>query len=227
MKDPGFETICAHLGEDRALYEGAVSPPIFQTSLFVSPDAETFVNRGKPESGVYDYTRIANPTTDILQAKLAALERTESARCFGSGMAAVTASIQHCVQAGDHIVAVDTIYGPTRAFLTGYVNRFGVETTFVPGAEVCQFEEALRPNTRLIYVESPSSLVFNLQDLRSVARLGRERGITTAVDNSWSSPYFQNPIELGIDLVVHSATCLLYTSPSPRDLSTSRMPSSA
>ncbi len=205
-RPPGFETICAHLGEDPARYEGAVVPPIFQNSLFTSPDSQTWANRSAQGSGVYDYTRVANPTTDILQTKLAALERTEAARCFGSGNAAVTAAILHSVRAGDHLVAVDTIYGPTRAFLTSYVNQLGVETTFVPGTETEQFAEAIRPNTRLIYLESPSSLVFNLQDLRAVAALARERGITTVVDNSWASPYFQNPVELGIDLVVHSAT---------------------
>ncbi len=206
MKEPGFETICAHLGEDPSRQSGAVSPPIFQSSLFTSPDAETFVERGKQDSPVYDYTRVANPTTDVLQTKLAALERTEAARCFGSGNAAVTAAILHFVRAGDHLVAVDTIYGPTRSFLSSYVNRFGVETTFVPGDDPQQFANALQPNTRLIYLESPSSLVFNLQDLRAVSVLARERGIATVIDNSWASPYFQNPAELGIDVVVHSAT---------------------
>jgi cystathionine beta-lyase len=181
-------------------------PPIYQTSLFVSPDSETWATRGSDPPKVYDYTRVANPTTDILQNKLAALERTGACRCFGSGNAAVTNAVMHCVKAGDHIVAVETVYGPTRSFLLDYLPRFGVETTFVPGMETQQFADAIQPNTKVIYLESPSTLVFNLQDLAEVSALAKERGITTIIDNSWSSPFFQNPIEFGVDLVLHSAT---------------------
>lgn len=195
-----------HAGEDPARFAGAVVPPIFQNSLFASPDVETFLNRYAPHSAVYDYTRVANPTTDILEAKLAALERTEAARCFGSGMAAVTAAVMHGVKAGDHAIAVDTVYGPTRNLLSAYMARYDVAVTFVPGTDPQQFADAILPNTRLIYLESPSSVVFRLQDLAAVAALARERGITTVADNSWASPYFQNPADFGIDLVLHSAT---------------------
>jgi cystathionine beta-lyase len=206
MKEPGFETLCAHAGEDPSRFFGAVVPPIFQNSLFASPDCETFANRGAHYPNVYDYTRVGNPTTDILEAKLAALERAEAARCFGSGDAAVTAAVLHSVKAGDHIVAVDTAYGPTRSIIGSYLKKFNVSVTFIPGTEVQQFADAIKPNTTLIYLESPSSIVFNLQDLPAVAALAKEKGITTVIDNSWASPYFQNPTELGIDLVLHSAT---------------------
>lgn len=206
MREPGFETICAHTGEDPALHHGAVVPPIYQNSLFVAPDCETFVRRDKGHPGHYDYTRVANPTTDILEAKLAALERAEAARCFGSGDAAVTAAVLHSVKAGDHIVAVETAYGPTRTILGTYLRKFDIETTFVPGQELDHWADACRPNTRLFYLESPSSLVFNLQDIRRVTALAKELGITTVLDNSWASPYNQSPIELGVDLVLHSAT---------------------
>ena len=206
MRDPGFETICAHTGEDPARFCGAVVPPIFQNSLFVSPDCESFVHRGQPQSPQYDYTRVANPTTDILEAKLAAIERTDAARCFGSGDAAVTAAVLSGVKSGDHIVAVETAYGPTRAILGSYLQKFDISVTFIAGDDPQQWADSCKPNTRLFYLESPSSIVFHLQDIRAVAEIARERDITTVIDNSWASPYFQNPIEFGADLVLHSAT---------------------
>jgi len=120
----------------------------------------------------------------------------------------------HCVKAGDHVVAVDTIYGPTKAILTSYLSGFGIEVTFVPGTDPQQFTDASRSNTKLLYLETPSTLVFNIQDLAAISGIARERGISTVVDNSWASPYFQNPTEFGIDLVVHSAT----KYPSPRSV---------
>lgn len=206
METPGFETLCAHAGDDPSRWLGAPVPPIYQNSLFTCPDVEAFLGRAGRQPETYDYSRVANPTTDVLESKLAALEGVEAARCFASGMAAVSAAIMSCVRAGDHLVAVDTVYGPTRKLLSEYLPRYQVSTTYVPGTDPQQFVDALRPNTRLIYLESPSSLVFELQDLAAVAALARERGIVTAIDNSWASPYFQNPAELGIDLVLHSAT---------------------
>jgi cystathionine beta-lyase len=206
LENPGFETLCAHAGEDPARCFGAPVPPIYQNSLFTLPDVDAFLGRQGRQPDTYDYSRVANPTTDILEAKLAALEGAETARCFASGMAAVSAALLHCVRAGDHLVAVETCYGPTRKLLTEYLPRYGVSTTFVRGHDPQQFADAIRPETRLIYLESPSSLVFELQDLAAVSALARERGIITAIDNSWASPYFQNPIALGIDLVLHSAT---------------------
>lgn len=206
VSEPGFETLCAHAGDDPARFAGAPVPPIYQNSLFTSPDCETFAERGSQRPAAYDYTRVANPTTDVLQTKLAALEKTEAARCFASGMAAVTAAVLHCVRTGDHVVAVETAYGPTRQFFSGYLPRFGVSVTYVAGTDPQQLADALRPETRLLYLESPSSLVFRLQDLHAAAALARERGILTAIDNSWATPYFQNPSAYGIDLVIHSAT---------------------
>lgn len=206
MREPGFETLCQHAGEDPTRYLGAVVPPIYQASLFTSPDCDTFVHRAERYPQVYDYTRVANPTTDILQAKIAAIEHCEAARCFASGDAAVAAAILHCVGAGDHVVAVDTVYGPTKAILSNYLARFQVSTTFVPGTEVDDFARAIQPNTRLIFLESPSTMVFRLQDIRAVTALAKERNIVTALDNSWCSPYFQNPADMGVDLVIHSAT---------------------
>ncbi len=205
LPDPG--TICAHLGEDRALHLGAVIPPIFQKSLFTFPTCEDLgKNWVSPDQESFFYTRISNPTTDIAEAKIAALEGGDEARCFGSGMAAISAAIMSCVRAGDHIVAVETSYGPTRQFLTDYLVRFGVSVTYVDGSNLQEWEEAILPNTTLFYLESPSSVIFKQQDLRAMAKLAKSHNIATICDNSWASPIYQNPLRFGIDLVLHSAT---------------------
>ncbi len=194
------EDICAYLGEDFYSYKGAVTPPIFQNTLFARS------HELKGEEPEFVYTRINNPTIEIAEKKIAALEEGQEARCFSSGMGAISAAIMHFVKSGSHVVAVDSIYGPTRDFLELYLARFGVETTFVPGHNTDEIESAIKKNTALIYLESPSSLVFSLQDLEAVAKLARAKGVVTIIDNSYSTPIYQNPIKFGIDLVVHSAT---------------------
>lgn len=203
---PGVETLCIHFGEDREERHGAAAPPLYQCSTFTYPDCEQFVGRTGPECDRYDYTRVCNPTTELLECKIAELECGESARAFGSGMAAISAAVLSCLKSGDHVVCIDTVYGPTRRLLSDYLPRLGIETTYVRGTDPSHFEAALRPQTRLIYLESPSSLLFELQDLGAVAKLARERGITTICDNSNATPLYQNPLALGVDLVVHSAT---------------------
>jgi cystathionine beta-lyase len=190
------EDIVAHLGDDYDRYLGAISPPIFQTTLFTR----------KRESHGYHYTRASNPTIEVAEKKIAAMEGGEMALCFSSGMAAITATMLHHLEAGAHVVAPASIYPPARAFLARYMERFKVEPTFVTGLDLAEIEAAIRPNTRLIYLESPASSVFELQDLRAIAELARHRGIPTAVDNSWATPLFQHPLELGIDIVVHSGS---------------------
>ena len=205
VPDCGFETVCARYGENPQRQMGAASPPIYQTSTFIYPDAEAFEKRSTPASGRYDYSRVGNPTNQILEAKLARLEKGQWADCFGSGMAAVSATINSCVAANTHVVAVAHCYGPTRSYLD-HIRRFGVEATFVDSADPQDFIAAIRPNTRLIYLESPTSGRFDVPEIEPITRVARERGITTAFDNSWASPYFQNPLEMGVDLVLHSAT---------------------
>lgn len=214
---PHFETICAHLGENPEEYRGAVIPPIYQNSLFTFPNcaarernyAPSTAEGGHSAGGVsemYDYSRVCNPTTDIVEAKIAALEGGERARCFGSGMGAISAAILGCVKAGDHVIAPDTVYGPTRQFLRDYLKRFGVGVTFVEGSNVQEWADALRPNTTLLFLESPSSVIMKQQDLSAIAQMARAQGASTVIDNSWATPIFQNPLAHGIDLVVHSAT---------------------
>jgi cystathionine beta-lyase len=204
----GFETVCAHYAEDAERHFGAAAPPIYQTSTFLYPDAATFEQRRKPGGGRHEYTRGSNPTSQILEAKLARMERAEWADCFSSGMAAITAAINACVAADTHVVAVAHCYGPTRRYLD-HLKRLSVETTFVAGVDPDDFLAAIRPNTCLIYLESPTSGRFEVPEIEPITRAARARGITTLFDNSWATPYFQNPLEMGVDLVLHSATKFL------------------
>lgn len=206
QQQPGFETKCIHYGEDREQYLGAAAPPLFQCSTFTYPDGAAFATRYDPAPPRYEYTRAGNPTTAIFERKMAALEGAEAARAFSSGMAAISAAVLSCVQAGDHIVCVETVYWPTGTFLREYLPKLGVNTTFVRGTEIDHFRNALQPNTRLIFLESPSSFIFEIQDLAAVAQLARSRGITTIIDGSNTTPYFQTPLSLGIDMVVHTAS---------------------
>ncbi len=190
---------------------GAVVPPIFQTSLFLFDTWDEFYKAketqydASPEGKCF-YSRINNPTLDLVGEKVAALEHTERARLFTSGMSAISAAVMACTKTGGHIVCVDTCYGPTRDFLTDYMPRFGVETTFVVGDDPQEIFDAVRPETSAIFLESPSSIVFRLQDLEAVAKEAKKRGIRTLVDNSYCSPIFQTPADFGVDIVLHSAS---------------------
>jgi len=196
------EDICVHWGEDPERYLGSVVPPIFQNSLFTAPS----VDARSRKAGRYIYTRESNPTTDILNAKLAALEGAEEARCFASGMAAISAALMSQLRSGDHVVCVRNVYYPARVLLQDYLHRFGVEVSFVRGTSVEDFEQALRPNTRVFYLESPTSINLWLQPLQEVCALAQAHRITTIIDNTWATPLFQRPIRLGVDIVVHSAS---------------------
>jgi cystathionine beta-lyase len=182
---------------------GGVSPALFQTSLFVKRNyAEMKAHRLDDQA--YFYSRGNNPTVNLLEHKLARLENGEDAKCFGSGMAAITAAIMSVVSAGDHVVCYQNAYQPTRDFIGTYLRRFGVEADFVASGEERDWRAAIRPNTRLFYLESPSSFLFEMLDLKPIAALAKERGIVSIMDNTWATPLFFNPLDLGVDLVVHS-----------------------
>lgn len=189
-----------------AMQQGSVSPPIYQTSLFSHPNFDSFQRAMNDESSAYIYSRGNNPTVRAVEEKLAALESGEDARLFSSGVSAIAAAAMSLLRQGDHVICVEDCYSWTRYLFETYLKRFGVETSFVEGTDVAQFEAAVRPDTRLIYLESPTTLTFKLQDLSAVATLARDRGIRTVIDNTWATPLQQNPIEQGIDLVVHSAS---------------------
>jgi cystathionine beta-lyase/cystathionine gamma-synthase len=198
--------ILNHLGEDRENYRGAVSPPIFQSSIFAFPTVDAFRAGFRDEFRRTTYTRGNNPTVEILRKKIAALEGSEDCLMFGSGAGAVSAAIIASVAAGDHVICVARPYSWTRAVLRDLLGRFGVTTTFIDGTDVGNFERAITAQTKLIVLESPNSMTFEQQDLAAVARLARARGIRTLCDNSYATPLNQSPIALGIDMVAHSAT---------------------
>lgn len=198
--------ILNHLGEDRERYHGAVVPPLVQSSIFAFPSVAQMRAGFRDEYAGHVYTRGNNPTVAMLRAKLAALEGAEDCLVFGSGAAAVAAGVIACVGQGDHVVCAARPYSWTRSLLQDFLPRFGVEASFVDGAEAAAFAAALTERTRLIVLESPNSMTFEQQDLAAVAALARERGIRTLCDNSHATPLNQSPIALGIDLVAHSAT---------------------
>lgn len=198
--------ILTHLGEERGQYYNAVSPPVIQTSNFTFSSLGEFRQAFTNELRHHIYSRGNNPTVAILRQKLAALEGAEDALVFASGMGAISAAVMANVQAGSHVVCVDSPYSWTKILLESYLPRFGVSTTFVDGREAANIERAIQDNTSLLYLESPNSLTFELQDIRACAELARRRGLVTVLDNSYSSPIFQQPLSMGVDIVVHSGT---------------------
>jgi cystathionine beta-lyase len=198
--------ILNHLAEERAGYRGAVTPPIYETSNFAFGSVAAMREAGQDELANAFYTRGNNPTVEILRRKLAALEGTEDALVFGSGAAAMAAAVLASVRAGDHVVCVQKPYAWTRVLVRDWLPRFGVEVSFMDGADLPAVEAALNPRTKMIVLESPNSLTLEMQDLTAISAIARPRGIRTLCDNSYASPLLQRPAELGIDLVMHSAT---------------------
>ena len=198
--------IINQLGEERENYFQAVSPPIMQSSNFIFKDVATMRNSLQDEMNTPFYTRGCNPTVAILRKKVAALEKAEDALIFGSGSAANSAAVMAFVKAGDHIICVDKPYSWTNKLLTNLLARFHVETTFIDGRDPANYEKAIRPNTKLLFLESPNSMTFELQDIEAVVAIAKKHNLLTILDNSYSSPLFQNPIEMGVDMVTHSAT---------------------
>lgn len=197
--------ILLHMGE-RNLPGGAVSPPIFQTSIFCFSSFDEFRNALADETHNFLYSRGNNPTVNLCEEKLAALEHAEKAKLVSSGVAAISCAILSQVQSGDHCVVVQDSYSWTRYMMLTYLKRFNVDVTFVEGTDIEDFEKAIRPNTKVIYLESPATFTFKLQPLREVAELAKSHHIKTIIDNTWATPIFQNPIDFGIDIVVHSAS---------------------
>lgn len=205
-KPVSLSEILTHLGEEREQYFQAISPPVIQTSNFVFPDLAAFRAAFSDELGHHVYSRGNNPTVEILRKKLAALEGTEDALVFSSGAGAVAAAVIGNVSAGDHIVCQQAPYSWTSALLRKFLARYGVEHTFVDGTDIRNIEAAIRPNTRVLYLESPNTMTFECQDLTACAALARKHGLVSMIDNSYSSPIYQNPAAFGIDIVLHSGT---------------------
>ena len=186
-----------HTGNEFDPATGAVSIPIYNSATFRQTSVDAF--------GPYDYSRSGNPTRDALEAIIASLEGGVKGFAFSSGMAAIS-SVFLLFSSGDHIVACEDVYGGAYRVLTKLFNRLGIESTFVDFTDIAKIREAIRPNTRALYLESPSNPLLKITDLRAVSALAKERGLLGIIDNTFMTPYLQRPIEYGMDIVIHSAT---------------------
>ncbi len=204
MDDLSF--LLNQLGEDRSSYFGAVSPPIIASANFRYTTVAEMAKAVSDEENIPLYTRGNNPTTDILNKKLAALEGTEAAMAVASGSAAVSMAVMSVVKAGDHVVCIQNPYSWTMRLFNEYLLRFGVTVTYVSGENAASYLAATQENTTLYYLETPNSLTFELQDVAEIAKAAKTKGIKTVIDNSYASPLGMQPAKMGIDLVVHAAT---------------------
>jgi cystathionine beta-lyase len=198
--------IINELGEDRESYFGAVAPPIIQTSNFAFKNVAQLREAMQDEFAVDLYSRGNNPTVTILRKKIAALDNAEDALVLSSGVAAVFLAVFANVKQGDHIVSVAKPYSWTDKLFNVLLPRFGVTATMIDGTNIENFERAIQPNTKIIFLESPNSFTFELQDLEAVARLAKSKRLLTIIDNSYCSPLYQRPLNFGIDISVQTAT---------------------
>src|SRR5258706_7727807 len=198
--------IINELGEERENYFNAISPPIMQTSNFAFKKIGELREAFADEMSGYLYSRGINPTVDILRKKLAALDGAGDCLVFNSGAAAIFAGVLANVKAGDHIVSVRAPYTWAQRMFDKIRARFGVHTTYIDGTTVRNWEQATIPGSALYYLESPNSWDFALQDIKAVGALAKSKGITTMIDNSYCSPLYQKPIEMGMDLSMQTAT---------------------
>jgi cystathionine beta-lyase/cystathionine gamma-synthase len=196
----GFATRAIHDGQEPDPLTGAVTVPIYPTS--------TYVQQGIGENKGYEYSRVSNPTRDRLEENLASLEGGVAARVFGSGMAAINA-IASMLKAGDHVVCGDDLYGGTPRLFNQVLTNFGLEFSYVDTSDANNVERAIRKNTRMVHVETPTNPLMRLSDLPAIGQICRRKKVELVVDNTFMSPYFQQPLALGADMVVHSTTKFL------------------
>lgn len=198
--------IINELAEDREQYFNAVAPPIIQTSNFAFKNVADLGKAFEDEMGGYLYSRGLNPTVDILRKKLAALDGAEDCLVFNNGAAAIFAGIFANIKTGDHIVSVRAPYTWVQRMFDVILPRFGVTVTYIDGSHIDNWKKATRPDTAFYYLESPNSWDFAIQPIREVAAYAKTNGITTLIDNSYCTPLYQKPIEMGIDMVMQTAT---------------------
>ena len=195
-KKKGLNTVCTHAGELKdTVFKGAVSP-LYMSTSYAFEDVD-----------VKRYPRYFNtPNQEALSQKIAALEHAEEAMIFGSGMAAISTAILAFLKAGDHIILQRMLYGGTYHLITEQFEKFGIDYTFIEGSDPSSFEKAIRPSTKVVYIETPSNPLLTITDIKAFADIAKEHGIISMIDNTFASPVNQNPIDFGIDVVIHSAT---------------------
>ena len=206
MKKLGLGTTAIHAGTLKNLY-GTLAMPIYQTSTFIFDSAEQGGRRFALEEAGYIYTRLGNPTTTTLENKIAALEEGEAGIAMSSGMGAISSTLWTVLKAGDHVVTDKTLYGCTFALMNHGLTRFGVEVTFVDTSNLEEVKNAMKENTRVVYLETPANPNLKIVDLEGVCKVAHTNPNTLViVDNTFATPYMQKPLKLGVDIVVHSAT---------------------
>lgn len=206
MDTKRFETDVIHKGYNAEQHNGSLAPPIFQTSTFVFDSAETGAARFAGEQEGYIYSRLSNPTVAMLEERIAAMEKGEKGLAFGSGMAAVSAILLGLTKTGDHILCSEGVYGCTFGLLQLMEEKYHITHNFHSMNDEDSIRSAINDHTTVIYIESPINPTMKLVDLSMVARIAKEFNIPVVVDNTFSSPYLQRPLELGCDIVLHSAT---------------------
>ena len=206
MRKKGLGTVAIHSGTVKNLY-GTLAVPVYQTSTFIFDSAEQGGRRFALEEGGYIYTRLGNPTTTVLEEKIAALEEGEAAIATSSGMGAIASTLWTVLKAGDHIVTDKTLYGCTFALMNHGLTKFGIDVTFVDTSNLEEVKAAMRENTRVVYLETPANPNLKIVDLEEVSEIAHSNPNTlVVVDNTFATPYIQKPLTLGADIVVHSVT---------------------
>jgi cystathionine gamma-lyase len=196
----GFTTQQIHAGVEPDPQTGSILTPIYQTTTYVQPSVDAYMAKG------YSYSRSGNPTVHALERKIAALEGGVDCACYATGMAAIQAVLLAFLNGGDHAIVSDVVYGGTHRFCTRVLSRFGVEVTFADTSKVEDVRRALRKTTKLILTETPANPTLKLTDLAAISEIARAQGIPHAVDNTFLTPYYQRPLELGADMSIHSTT---------------------
>ena len=205
IPEPGFASLAVRAGQRRT-FEGEHAEPIFATSSFVFANAAEAAARFSGAVAGNIYSRFTNPTVRVFQERLAALEGGETCIATSSGMAAILATCMALLKSGDHIVSANSIFGSTISLFNNYLSKFGIATSYVPLSNLAAWEAAIRPETRLFYLETPSNPLMELADIRALADLAHAHGCLLVVDNCFCTPALQQPFPLGADLVIHSAT---------------------
>ena len=198
----GINTRLAHLGVDPHGFFGFVNPPVVHASTVLFPDAATMANRAQK----YTYGTRGTPTTDALTDAIDALEGSAGTIAVPSGLAAVTVPLLAFLSAGDHILIVDSVYRPTRHFADTMLKRLGIETTYYDPAVGEGIKALMRPNTKVVFTESPGSNTFEMQDIPAIVRVAHEAGAVVMIDNTWATPLYFRPLDHGVDISIHAAT---------------------
>ena len=201
----GFNTKLIHAGEIDDQF-GSATTPIYQTSTFAFKSAEDGAKCFAGESNGYIYTRIGNPTIDALERQIATLENGFGGIAVSSGMAAVNVIYQALLASGDHIVSTDAVYGPSRAIMENHYVKYGVESTYINTTDASQIEKAFKPNTKVLFIETPANPTMDISDIKACAEIAHKHGALLVIDNTFCSPYLQMPLNLGADIVFHSMT---------------------